>query len=196
MRVNFITLDFNFIALTMSSFFKEIKQQLHFGVHKRGHSFRFGVLATVGLNNSPEIRTIVLRDVSEPLKLTFFTDQRSNKIAQIRANNRVSLLFYNPDKMLQVKVEGKATVITNEEKLKNYWNDIPSKAKKDYTTERAPGSTITAVDEVSYLDQGNYFCCVEITPNKIEYLQLKRSNHLRVQFLKIKGDWKEKFLVP
>jgi len=37
---------------------------------------------------------------------------------------------------------------------------------------------------------------VDVTPFKIEYLQLKRPNHLRIRFSKKNEKWKGNYLVP
>lgn len=178
------------------TFFSELKSELQKGAHKKEHAFRHGTLATVGLETMPRLRTVVLRKVSADLKLTFFTDKRSKKLIHIKENNKVSMLFYDPKQLLQVKVEGLANTISDEGILKKYWSGLQSNSRKDYTTERAPGSTISNPDTVEYLNDENHFCIVEIEPFRIEYLKLKRPNHLRVQFSKQEGEWVGEFLVP
>ena len=37
---------------------------------------------------------------------------------------------------------------------------------------------------------------IEITPTKIEYLKLKRPNHIRIEFNQANDAWKASFLVP
>lgn len=176
--------------------FSELKKELEQGVHEKGHSFRYATLATVGLDTMPRLRTVVLRQVSEDLKLTFFTDKRSKKLIHIKENNKVSMLFYDPKQLLQLKVEGLAYAIEEAPILKTYWSAVPLNSRKDYTTERAPGSSISNHDTVEYLDDENHFGVVEIEPVRIEYLKLKRPHHLRVQFSKEKGAWIGEFLVP
>lgn len=177
-------------------FFSELKGELQKGVHKKGHPFRYCTLATVGLETLPRLRTVVLRKVSEDLKLTFYTDKRSKKLIHIKENNKVSMLFYHPKQLLQVKVEGLASSITDENILKKYWSGVQTNSRKDYTTENAPGSTISNPDQLEYLNNENHFCIVEIEPFRIEYLKLKRPNHLRVQYSKVENSWEAEFLVP
>jgi len=177
-------------------FFEELQKHLHQGVHKKGHPFRYGVLATVGLDHLPALRTVVLRQVSDQLGLRFYTDARSRKLEQIKKNNQVSLLFYHPKQLLQVKIEGTARLITDKDTLQKYWSGVQPNARKDYSTTAAPGSSISNPDAVTYSAEENHFTIVEITPTSIEYLQLKRPNHLRIQFLKNDSTWEGKFLVP
>ena len=89
-------------------FWEELKEELQRGASKKGHPFRYFTLGTVGLERLPRLRTIVLRRISEDLTLTFYTDRRSKKLIHIKENNKVSLLFYHPKKLMQLKVEGLA----------------------------------------------------------------------------------------
>lgn len=178
------------------NYFEELKDHLHKGVHKKGHPFRFAVLGTMGLNNNPALRTVVLRQVSDALSLRIYTDARSNKLQQIKANNQVSLLFYHPKQMLQIKVEGIASIITDQGTLQKYWSGVQPNSRKDYITSEAPGSSILNADAVEYLEEENHFTIIEIIPKSIEYLKLKRPNHLRVQYLKSAKNWNGEFLVP
>ena len=84
-------------------FFSELKDELQRGIHKKGHPFRCGTLATVGLETLPRLRTVVLRKVSEDLKLHIYTYKRFKKLIHIKENNKVSMLFYHPKQMLQIK---------------------------------------------------------------------------------------------
>lgn len=177
-------------------FWEELTKDLHQGVSKKGHPFRYCTLGTIGLERMPRLRTVVLRRVSTAMDLFIYTDLRSKKILHIKENNRVSLLFYHPKKLMQLKVEGLAKIHKDGEYLQKYWAGIQPKSRKDYTTTQAPGSAISNPDEVEYLEDKDYFCMVEIEPFKIEYLKLKRPNHLRIRFSKQDGDWKSDFLVP
>ena len=177
-------------------FWEELKEELQRGASKKGHPFRYFTLGTVGLERLPRLRTIVLRRISEDLTLTFYTDRRSKKLIHIKENNKVSLLFYHPKKLMQLKVEGLARVIKDEAILKKYWSGVQTSSRKDYITSTAPGSSIDSPDAVEYLEDENYFCMVEVEPFKIEYLKLKRPNHLRIRFSKKEDQWISEFLVP
>ncbi|WP_425237876.1 pyridoxamine 5'-phosphate oxidase family protein [Ulvibacterium sp.] len=175
---------------------KEITKELRNGATEKAHPFRYCTMATVGLERMPRLRTVVLRKVSRNLNISIYTDQRSKKILHIKENNRVSLLFYHPKKLVQIKIEGLADIHTKGEILEKYWKEVQPGSRKDYTTSVAPGSDISNPDAVEYLEDKNYFCIVEIEPFKIEYLKLQRPNHLRIKFSKINDSWKSDFLVP
>lgn len=176
--------------------FEELSKEIHNGVTKKGHPFRTITLATVSNGTNARICTVVLREVSKNLTLTIYTDSRSEKINNIRINNRASLLFYHPEKLLQLKIEGVAELVNDTDRLKTIWNGIQVSSKRDYTTTVPPSTEISNPDDVAYLEDENYFAMIDIVPSKIEYLKLKRPNHIRVAFNKDGLDWNATFLVP
>ena len=153
--------------------FKELQTELALGVTKKGHPFRYFTLATLE-NSIPQQRTVVLRKFTESSRLTIYTDSRSKKISQITKNSMVSGLFYHPKKMIQLKIEGKASIETDKEQLKKFWSGIPTNSRKDYTTLHAPGTEISSPDNISYDVSAEHFCIVHIDITAIEYLRLKR----------------------
>jgi pyridoxine/pyridoxamine 5'-phosphate oxidase len=176
---------------------EEIRRELKAGLNDPSHPFRFTTLATLGLERLPRLRTIRIREFDpENMQLTFYTDSRSKKIMHIKENNKVSLLFYHPDKLLQLRLEGLAIRERDEEKLNSHWARIENKSKTDYLTSRAPGTEIIDPDRVEYLEDASFFSVIYILPFKIEFLQLKRPNHLRIRFSKREADWKSDYLVP
>ncbi len=176
--------------------FDELLLELHKGASEKDHPFHYFCLGTVGLDGLARLRTIALREITEDLQLFFFTDYRSKKIIHLKENNKVGLLFYHPKKFLQLRIEGLAKIHSNESYTKQYWNSVNAGNKKDYTTTEAPGSRLSDPQRIDYLNDKHYFCIVEVTPFKIEYLKLEQPNHLRVRFSK-KGElWHSEFLVP
>ena len=61
----------------IDSFFEELNSEIKKGVSERGHPFRFITMATVGNETIARLRTVVLREVSEGLLLTIYTDSRT-----------------------------------------------------------------------------------------------------------------------
>ena len=178
----------------LKQLFTDAKQEIKFGYLKRNHPFRYPVLASIE-ENVPQQRTVVLRDATKDFELILFTDARSPKIKQFEAHPAASLLFYHPKKMLQLKVQGEIKIIRSGKQLADYWDKIQGKSRKDYTTQSAPSQTIKNPDHVDYLTDDNHFCVLKLVPNSIEYLQLKRPNHIRAIFYET-NNWEGEFLVP
>lgn len=177
-------------------YFDEIKEELQLGASKKGHPFRHFTLGTVGLDRLARLRTVVLRKVNEDLILTFYTDKRSKKVTHIKENNKVSLLFYHPDKLLQLKIEGIASLNLDETTKKTIWGRMEDSSKRGYTTAAAPGSEIEGPEAIEYLEDRDYFAMITVHPFKIEYLKLEHPSHLRVRFSKQHDLWVGEFLVP
>ena len=179
----------------LQNILQNIQNELIASVSKKDHPFKYFSLATLN-ENIPTSRTVVLRDTFSDFSLVFYTDSRTEKVRQILNNPQVSALFYNPDDLIQLRLEGTAEIEADQKVLKNHWNSIPEKSRKDYITKRAPGSQIKNPDDIDYINNDNHFCMVTIKTNKIEYLQLKRPNHIRAQFHNTENSWKGTFLVP
>ncbi len=173
-----------------------IKTELINGYKEKQHPFRFFTLATFN-GESLRQRTVVLRNILDDFTLLFYTDARTPKVTSIQNNSTVSALFYNPNSMIQLQLVGNARLIKDEEKLTALWNEIGEHSKKDYITQLAPGSSIKNPNHVSYNIDKHHFCAVEVIANTIEYLQLKRPNHLRILYKKDESNnWLGQFLTP
>ncbi|GGE20537.1 pyridoxamine 5'-phosphate oxidase family protein [Psychroflexus salis] len=170
------------------------KQEIKFGYLKKKHPFRYPSLASLG-NTYPNQRTVVLRDTTTDFELLFFTDKRSDKIEDFSKNPMASVLFYHPKKLLQIKVMGKIKIVTSGKVYEDYWSKIQRESKKDFITENPPGTEIANPDEVEYKNNEHHFCLLKLVPTEIEYLQLKRPNHIRAIF-KEENNWEGKFLNP
>ncbi len=177
-------------------YLQEIKSELKLALTKRNHPLKFCVLGTLGSENIPQLRIVGLRKITDDFKFTFYTDKRSAKVTQIQNNPKVNLLFYHPEKKLQIKINGIASIIKDIGILKEQWLNITKRAKKDYTTMFAPGSKIKSPEEITYLKEKNFFCSVEIKTDTIEYLKLREESHFKVHFHQDINGWVSEFLVP
>lgn len=98
--------------------------------------------------------------------------------------------------MLQLKIDGTA-IIKNEEAIKQKtWSVLHPNAKKDYTTQLAPGSFIENPNKLDYLTNSHFFIAIDIIPSTIEYLKIEKPHHTRVLFSNEENSWKSNFMVP
>ncbi len=178
------------------SIFHEIKKELTDGTSQNGHPFRYATLATVGVDSIARLRIVVIRNITDALDFTFYTDKRSKKVTHIKENKKVSLLFFHPEKMLQVKIEGVAHIRADTGALNEIWENMSVEAKQDYTTVQPPGSNLKSPEMVQYIPEGNFFCAIDIHPFKIECLKLGKPLHQKVRFSKEGNAWEGEFLVP
>ncbi|HBZ25424.1 MAG: pyridoxamine 5'-phosphate oxidase [Bacteroidetes bacterium RIFOXYA12_FULL_40_10] len=91
------------------------------------HEANAMTLATVDSNSAPSARVVLLKSFSAD-GFIFFTNYSSKKGGDISVNNRVALLFYWPQTMRQVRVEGSAFKIDPSES-DEYFNSRPALSK-------------------------------------------------------------------
>lgn len=178
----------------LNQILEDLKNEVKFGYLKKKHPFRYPSLGSIE-NNSPTQRTVVLRDTTKDFELIMFTDERSDKIKQLEINPNASLLFYHPKKLLQVKVEGQMKIIRSGKEYEDYWSRVQGKSQKDFITKNPPGTSIDNPDEVDYNENEHHFCLLKLVPEQMEFLQLKRPNHIRARFNK-STNWEGQFLNP
>jgi pyridoxamine 5'-phosphate oxidase len=80
-------------------------------------------LATVGLDNKPTQRVLLMKDFSEN-GILFFTNYESKKAFDLQNNNAASILFYWPELERQVRIEGSVSK-TREEDSDKYFSLRP-----------------------------------------------------------------------
>ena len=165
------------------------------GKNKSKSEFHQGYIATYN-NNYPSIRTVVLRHVNKSKNtISFHTDARSKKIEELKNNNKLSMLFYDHGKKIQLKISGIAEVHNNNDQSRQAWDQSRPFSKKCYIVEKAPGTPSDKAvsgyadqyehdlpsDEI--LENGyNNFTLVDIHISSIEWLYLHRDGHRRALF--------------
>tara|TARA_Y100000589_G_C27054261_1_gene588588 strand:- start:114 stop:731 length:618 start_codon:yes stop_codon:yes gene_type:complete len=190
---------------------KEILSLLFQGVKKRKSNFHNTILNTVGLNQKPESRTVVLRGFSaNELSIKIHSDVRSKKISEIKKNENVSLVFYDPQKKIQLRIRGFAKI---KEAELDSWKNLNTWSRRCYLTTLAPGmvtenpssgfpenfeSNAPTFDES---EKGfKNFSVIKILIDQIEWLFLASQGHRRALYSvirkKSKIDIKSKWLVP
>lgn len=173
---------------------QSIKHELHRGALDPKHPFRYVNLGTIR-QKYPQVRTVVLREVTQELDFLVFTDYRSEKVSEIQSAPMVALHFYHPKKMLQIRVEAKAEIHFQDELSERYWKGIPEARRSEYTGMLPPGNEISNPELSWEISDKSFFTVLKIIPQQVEALQLRREGHLRIVFEKGK-DWKGQWLVP
>ncbi len=181
---------------TLTEIWQAIRSELLRTNHDRKHPFRYGVLSTQ--DQSVHSRYVVLRQVSQELQLFLYTDLRAGKVAQIRENPQVQMLFYHPSKRVQLIVAGLAMLHHQNEVSTQHWPRVQGEARKSYSSTKAPGTVVpspAAAHEWQDEDNPQHFAVVTIDPDELEVLQLDRQHHLRARF-RSSSEWAGEWLVP
>lgn len=153
---------------------------------ERKAAFTLMQLATIGLDGGPKARTIVLRTAEpSPGLLSFITDTRSAKVREIAANPRVSLCGY--DQMhLQVRIEGRAGIVTDEAERRRVWASLRRHTRRLY--DALPQETM-AMAPADADAPSAFFCLVTVLAESIDWLDLSAEPHRRVVFRRRAGRW-------
>ncbi|MEZ5428850.1 MAG: pyridoxamine 5'-phosphate oxidase family protein [Pyrinomonadaceae bacterium] len=117
---------------------KKAWKHLDMGTLDRRHPFHTPVFGTVeeGDDAAPGLRVVVLRRFwRRPPRLAFHTHLGSPKIREIRANPRVSWLFYHPEEKLQLRIRGRAIIHTDDDLAEEQWFATEFFSRRCYTGE-------------------------------------------------------------
>ena len=168
---------------------------LHNGVRNFKHPFHRPILTTMD-GKKPQVRTVILRGFSEKERtLTCNCDARSPKVSQIQNNPNVSWLFYHPEKWMQVRLSGTASIHTADKTAQSQWEKVRPTNRINYCAEIPPGSP--ADKPVSGLPdflrhkvpklfdhpeaRGN-FAAIVCRFDEMDWLLLKLTGHIRAKF--------------
>ena len=169
---------------------------------------RTPVLISVSTDGLAQGRTVVLRGFNrQQRQLTIYTDARSAKVAQLRAQPTCTLVAYQPNPMMQLRLSTNAIVNHNNEITHEAWAVMPGPNRCNYLTDPDPGSiSVQATDgrpvinaesvptnhenEIAY----SHFSVIVFTIKELEWLYLPRRGHRRAQFTwdeanSLQSDW-------
>jgi len=172
---------------------KEIFSLLFQGVKKRKSNFHNLVLNTLGMDNNPNSRVVILRNFSsQELTVNIHSDFRACKISEIQKNKNVSLVFYDDSKKIQLRVRGEAKVLQSSEKS---WIKLSTWSRRCYLTTKKPGSVsgfpTAGFPEVYKNDAPTIreseeglknFSVIKVFIKEIEWLYLASQGHRRALF--------------
>jgi 3-hydroxyisobutyrate dehydrogenase len=191
--------------------FEQIKNKywsmLEDAVSNRASSFRIPVFIC---SHQDEVdgRIVVLRKSDrENNLLQFHTDFRSPKIEILKNNNKASLLFYDKEEKIQLRVKVNCEINNQNSITKESWKKTQHISRRCYLTDSPPGTSsenptsgmISKLEDFDYtMDQSEEgfknFTVIKCTIKTIEWLYLAAKGHRRAMF-DIENK-KESWLVP
>ena len=186
---------------------KKIWSMLDDAVTNRSSQFRIPVFIC-GKQKDFDGRIVVLRksDQSNNL-LQFHSDIRSDKITKIKNNKNASMLFYDKDEKIQVRLKVECTVNHKNEITKESWSKTGHISRKCYLVDNGPGTESPAPTSGLKPELDNFeftmkqseegyknFTVIQCKIKSIEWLYLAAKGHRRARFDLINN--KENWLVP
>jgi len=191
--------------------FKEIKKKiwsmLDDAVTNRSSPFRIPVFIC-GDQIDFDGRIIVLRKSDQINNLLqFHSDIRSDKIPKLKNNKNASMLFYDKEEKIQVRLKVECIINHNNEITKESWSKTGHISRKCYLVDNGPGTESLAPTSGLKPELDNFeftmeqseegyknFTVIQCKIKSIEWLYLAAKGHRRARFDLINN--KENWLVP
>ena len=193
----------------LDNIYSKIWSLLDQGLKNRNAQFHIPVFICGG-KNYPNGRIVVLRGIDQnQKKIWFHSDIRSNKIKFLKSNSEVSLLFYDKNEKIQLRVIGNAKINFKNDLTKNSWVKTAHMSRQCYLGDMPPGSDASEgtsglskhVDNLKYtLEESEVgyknFCVIEVFFKSIEWLYLAAKGHRRAYFSLENNFVEKKWLIP
>ena len=182
---------------------------LKIGLKNRDLPFHIPVFIC-GNKNKSDGRIVVLRGVDEKeKKIWFHSDIRSNKIKILKSNSEASLLFYDKNEKIQLRIIGNTKINYKNDITRKSWEKTVHMSRQCYLGDKAPGSNTlnptsgltSIVDNLKYtLEESEIgyenFCVIETFIKSIEWLYLAAKGHRRAYFSLKNNSLEKKWLIP
>ena len=166
-------------------------------------------LATVGKNETPSVRMVLLKDFNEK-GFVFYTNLNSQKSTEIKSNPNVSMCFHWKSLLRQVRITGKLSNVSDRD-ADNYYNSrsygsrIGAWASNQSSVLKSRDELLKSIEEFKkkYLNEKNiprpkHWSGWNLNPIEIEFwLDGKDRIHERLRYTKKDNDkWTKELLSP
>ena len=192
--------------------FEEAWSLIDAGVTNRNSPSHMPAVATVDALGMPQLRIMILRDVSRDARtLRFHTDSRSTKAEQLRQNPATSVLIYDPAAKVQIRMSGKTHFTATGAVADIAWSASTPFARRCYMAEAAPGTPLAEPssglpdwiagkqpEEEQLAGYRANFAALLVEVDTIEWLYLANSGHRRArwQWDALQNSWAGRWLIP
>lgn len=127
---------------TLDGVLNETWKMLERGVARFNDPFHWPVLGTTAKDGA-SLRTVILRQfISADRVLVCHTDARAAKVNEISNSAWVSWLFYHPQKKVQLRISGSATLHADDQFADRQWVAAKMTSRLNYCAIDAPGTAI------------------------------------------------------
>jgi len=118
-------------------------------------SIDFAMLTTIADGGRLRSRPMSTQEMDENGDLWFFTSDRTHKIEEIEADNRVNVAYSQPDDNTYISVFGRAEVVKDRQKIEDLWNPVYKAWFPDGLDDPALCLLKVSVEEAEYWDSSN-----------------------------------------
>ena len=186
---------------------KKIWSLFYDAVSYRSSPFRLPVFIC-GDHSGFDGRIVVLRKSDQSNNLVqYHSDIRSDKIVKLKINRNASMLFYDKEEKIQVRLKVECTINHNNKITKESWLKTGHMSRKCYLLDNGPGTkspTPTSglkpeLDNFEFTNEQSEegyknFTVIQCKIKSIEWLYLAAKGHRRAKF-ELNNN-KEYWLIP
>ncbi len=197
-------------ALSLDTILKLSFDLLKEGALNRKSPMHVPVVANNRVSDTPNQRIMVLREFNAKAQiLRFHTDARSPKIQEIIDNNAMSILAYDPDKRIQLKLYGEGEIIKEGNAATEAWNQTDVMGRRCYLCEPGSGEMVSQpmsgmsddlqsrrpTLEESETGRKN-FAILLIKIHQIDWMYLNSQGNRAASFKETVGSWNGHWIIP
>jgi pyridoxamine 5'-phosphate oxidase len=179
------------------------------GADSASSAFHTGVLGTVE-RGAPRLRTVVLRAVDRAGAVLYcHTDRRSGKIRQLAETETASWLFYDAHRRVQLRLEGTATVHSDDSVADERWAASAPGSRRCYLVSPGPGRVLASPGStLPETLRGRRPSAEEAAPGRdnfaviatrvhlLDWLHLTADGHRRARFRRGADCWERHWIAP
>jgi pyridoxamine 5'-phosphate oxidase len=165
------------------------------GVEGSAADMRTLVLATRGLDDRPNARTVVLWRVDRARHALYFnTDVRSPKYAELKREPHAALVFYDERAETQLRIRAEIRLCHDDATARAGWAELPAHMRRLFMTQTPPGheapGPTTGVPEAwrdhpppeAEAEGYRNFVTVEAVMLHLDWLHFSSAGHRRAGF--------------
>lgn len=161
-------------------------------------SSRWVQLATIGIDNTPRVRTVVFRGWSKSFKMLIYTDKRSQKYQELDLNKNVEICWLFAKSKCQFRFTGTSRIDLGDDRV-GHWDQLSEKSKSMWSWP-CPGDHFDydqLKDLLSITNErlSNNFVLLNIDITQVDQLVLHKPIHIRRRWT-LKKDWIEERINP
>jgi pyridoxamine 5'-phosphate oxidase len=136
---------------TLPAVLDDVWRRIAAGLNGRWPPWALPMLATLS-PHGPRARVLALRSVDPGERLfVFHTDARSDKVRELRADGRVSVIFWDPGDAIEARFTGTASVHCRDQVAREAWQQVSLLRRMASAIEYAPGAVISALSRFDTL---------------------------------------------
>ena len=155
-------------------------------------------LATIGIDKTPRVRTVVFRGWSESFEMKIYTDKRSQKYHELDLNNNVEICWLFSIAKCQFRFRGTSRFDLSKDNTR-HWEKLSENSKSMWSWP-TPGDQFINDNLIDLSVKSNErpsknFTLLKIDISQVDQLILKKPIHLRRRWIR-KKEWIEERLNP